>query len=245
MQYCIIEIRTQTATFRNPEFQNFHKSLLLPPPSTLIGLAGSALGLSPKASQDYFEEDSFWMGVYGTSKGQTKDLWKYRTLSNEEGKESSIVMKEILYDNYFVFVYGSDNEVKIKAIEEAFLNPVYALSLGNNDSIAKVINTNIISQTTTSKKIEHCLVDGDIVGDVLANAAKNMEFSIYASSEPITFDLPTSFAYESDYGIRRVIARQQLSFVGKQMKLNVDKEGVVFNDKFIPIFPLKTFNYAR
>jgi len=50
MEYFVLEIITNTATFRNPDFQNFHKTLNLPPPPTLIGFAGAALGLSPKAT---------------------------------------------------------------------------------------------------------------------------------------------------------------------------------------------------
>lgn len=55
MLHCVIEIRSVTASFRNPEFQNFHKSFRLPPPTTLIGLAGAALGLSPKSAQDFLK----------------------------------------------------------------------------------------------------------------------------------------------------------------------------------------------
>ncbi|NJN33797.1 MAG: CRISPR-associated protein Cas5 [Saprospiraceae bacterium] len=54
MNCCLIQVQSQTATFRNPEFQNFHKSFALPPPTTIVGLAGAALGFDAKAAQDFF-----------------------------------------------------------------------------------------------------------------------------------------------------------------------------------------------
>ena len=94
MKYCIVEIVTQTATFRNPEFQNFHKTLPIPPPTTLVGIAGAAMGLSPKSAQLFFEESDFVMGSYCKNQGISTDLWKYNDF-----KERSIILKEILFHN--------------------------------------------------------------------------------------------------------------------------------------------------
>lgn len=233
MPYCIVEILTQTATFRNPEFQNFHKSFLLPPPTTLIGLAGASLGLCPKAAQDFFNE-GFSFGVYGTSKGYTKDLWKYNTF-DEQG---SIILKEILYDNHFILVYGHEDSEKIETLCKAFVAPEYALTLGNNDSLAKVLKVSIETELTNSLEMAHCLVDGNIIDEVVENAKNGLSFSIYSSSEPVAYDLPTHFHYESDYGFRRVIKRKTLSFVGEKMLLNFSKKGIFYKNIFVPIFNL-------
>lgn len=233
MPYCIVELVTQTATFRNPEFQNFHKSFLLPPPTTLIGLAGAAMGLSPKSAQDFFK-DGFYLGVYGTSKGYCKDLWKYNTF-DEQG---SIILKEILYDNHFILVYGSEDGSKIGAVKQAFLAPEYALTLGNNDSLAKVIEVQIHDSFINSSELSNCLVDGNVVEEVLEKANNGLSFSIYSTSEPIAYALPIRFQYESEYGFRRVIERKTLSFIGENMQLNFAKKGVRYKNVFIPIFNL-------
>jgi CRISPR-associated protein Cas5t len=136
MTFCIVEFLTQSATFRHPDFQNFHKTLLLPPPSTLIGLAGAAMGLTYKQSQDFFYENDISIGIYGSSNGYTKDLWKFRT--KDEKKPLSIISKEILVKNHFIVVYGCENKNITEKIKKAFSNPIYALTLGNSDSIAKI-----------------------------------------------------------------------------------------------------------
>ncbi len=233
MPYCIVELITQTATFRNPEFQNFHKSFLLPPPTTLIGLAGAAMGLSPKSAQKFFNE-GFYLGIHGTSKGYCKDLWKYNTFD----KQGSIILKEMLYDNHFVLIFGHDNYDLIETIRQAFLAPEYTLTLGNNDALAKIIQITVNDEFTESFELSNCLVEGNVVEEVIEKAKNGLSFSIYSTSEPIAYDLPIRFQYESDYGFRRVIERKTLSFIGENMQLNFAKKGIKYKNKFIPVFNL-------
>ncbi|MBD0331548.1 MAG: CRISPR-associated protein Cas5, partial [Chitinophagaceae bacterium] len=171
---------------------------------------------------------------YGTSKGYSKDLWKYNTF-DEQG---SIILKEILFDNHFIVVYGSDNHEKIQVIGEAFLAPEYALTLGNNDSLAKVVQVSIDSNFIDSSELSNCLVEGNVVEEVVEQARNGLDFSIYSTSEPIAYDLPIRFHYESEYGFRRVIERKTLSFIGEKMQLNFAKKGVSYKSIFIPIFNL-------
>lgn len=241
MKYCTIQIKTQTSTFRIPEFQNFHKSLYLPPPTTLIGFAGAALGLSPKESQDYFNENDFKMGVYGISQGITKDLWKYRKLNKDTKKNKrlfiqDILTREILIYNEFVLVYGNENEKVIESLSNSINNPKYALTLGSSDSLVKVIDICVINEIIEFDEISHCIIEGDIINEVLDNSLSGLDFSIYTTTDPICYDLPVEFEYESNYGIRRVVKRKKYSFIGERMKLNVKKKGVICKDLFIPLF---------
>jgi len=234
MKYLAVEIRTQTATFRNPDFQNFHKTLMLPPPTTIVGIAGAALGLNPQAAQQYFENNAWQFGVYGSSMGKAKDLWKYRTLNEE--KPTSIILKEILIKNEFVLVFGCALEGKLVELQTAFLQPQYALSMGSSDSVAKVVRAEIISEVSHNRELSHCLVEGNVIAEVLSNVESNPIFSIYTTSDPIAYALPTRFSYTSAYGVRRVVARKEFSFIGESMLLNVQKSGIKYQDKFIPVF---------
>jgi CRISPR-associated protein Cas5t len=231
MKYCIIEIKTQTATFRNPEFQNFHKTLPLPPPTTMVGIVGAAMGKSPLDSQCFFEETAFEMGTYCRSTGTANDLWKYNDFS-----ERSIILKEVLFQNDVILVYGSNDTSKIDAIIASFENPVYALTLGNSDSLAKVVAINEETNTAESDVVTHCLIEGDIIEEVLSNASNGLDFSIYSTSDPIALDLPTRFTYADGYGIRNVCQRKQFSLITSEMKLNVKKKGIKYKDIFVPLF---------
>jgi CRISPR-associated protein Cas5t len=135
-------------------------------------------------------------------------------------------------------VYGNDNADIIKIITDAFLAPIYALSLGNNDSLAKIIQVSIENDFTNSSELSNCLVEGNVVEEVFEKAKNGLSFSIYSTSEPVAYDLPMRFQYESEYGVRRVTERKTFSFIGESMQLNFAKKGVKYKDKFIPIFNL-------
>lgn len=231
MKYCIVEIVTQTATFRNPEFQNFHKTLPIPPPTTLVGIAGAAMGLSPKSAQLFFEESDFVMGSYCKNQGISTDLWKYNDF-----KERSIILKEILFHNNILLVYGSEDFSKIDTLLESFLNPVFCLTLGNSDSLAKIVAVKEESSVVESDSVANCLLEGDVIEEVLSNAINGLDFSIYSTSDPVSIDLPTRFKYSDEYGMRSVSQRKQFSMITTEMKLNINKEGVSFNGYFIPVF---------
>ena len=231
MKYCIVELKTQTATFRNPEFQNFHKTLPLPPPTTLVGVAGAAMGKSPGEAQRFFEDSAFEMGSYCKNAGMTTDLWKY----NDFG-ERSIILKEILFQNEVILVYGSEEISKVDFLMNSFENPVYGLTLGNSDSLAKVVA--IVDETNTieSYNVSYCLIEGDIIEEVLTDASNGLDFSIYSTSDPVAIDLPTRFTYTDSYGMRSVCQRKQFSLITKEMKLNVKKKGILYKGIFVPLF---------
>lgn len=231
MKYCIVEIKTQTATFRNPEFQNFHKTLPLPPPTTMVGIAGAAMGLSPGASQSFFEESDFVMGSYCKNGGVTTDLWKYNDFADR-----SIILKEVLFQNEIILVYGSENISKVDKLKESFINPVYSLTLGNSDSLAKVVAIKEEFDIIESDEVAHCLVEGDIIEEVLSNSTNGLDFSIYSTSDPVALDLPTRFTYSDEYGMRSVRQRKQFSLITTGMKLNVKKTGISYHGHFVPLF---------
>lgn len=237
MKYCIVHIKTQTASFRNPEFQNFHKSFMLPPPTTVIGLAGAALGLSPKKAQDFFDGKGFEMGIGGTSLGKAKDLWKYRTLIPD--KPTSVLTREFLFDNNFYFAFGNENEQLINELKNAFDTPQYALTLGNSDSIAKIVKTDIVDTTSEKTELNNCLLVGKAIEQTLVKMSAGEAVDIFIEyRENMIYDLPIRFEYESDYGVRRVTQREAFTFVGSRMVLAMKQRGVSVSNQFLPLFSI-------
>jgi len=236
MKYLVIETTCQTCSFRNPEFQNFHKSFELPPPTTIIGMAGAALGLSPKKTQEFFDE-KFEFGITGKYIGKSNDLWKYKKL---KGKKfiSDILTKEILFQANFIIVFGHNDEDKLYKLKNAFKSPSYALTLGNSDGLAKIIGTHLINETINCELLENCIVEGNLMKEVLSDS-ENIEFSLKDGVDPLSYEIPISFSYESDYGVRKVKARKEFSFIGPTLYVKgLNKKGIQFKNKQIPVFKL-------
>jgi CRISPR-associated protein Cas5t len=235
MLHCVIEVRSVTASFRNPEFQNFHKSFPLPPPTTLIGLAGAAMGLSPNAAQEFFNQNKIRAGVTGKAKGMTRDLWKYDTLPGR-----SVITREMFADTHYWITFGCEEEQIVSTLKSAFDCPLYALTMGSSDSLAKVVQTTLVDSDVYFSEVENSLVENDIVQLMLDQAIKGGEFSFGINDvDPIAYQLPTRFVYESDYGIRRVSSRKLFSFVGPKVKfIDHSFRGVGIDSIFIPTFIL-------
>ena len=245
MEFLIIELLTNTASFRNPEFQNFHKTLPLPPPTTLIGLTGAAMGKSPKAAQEFFETNEFFFGVYGFSNGKAKDTWKYtnkvkgtKLYNYHPDYGGSVITKEILFFSTFVVCFGSNDADAINQLHTAFQNPKFTLTAGNSDSLAFIKKVYRTESTCKKRTFSNCMIEGDVIDNVLGNPNKSLEFSIYQTAEPVVYDLPTRFNYSEDYGVRFVSNVSTFSIITKEMKLNYDVECVEYGDITIPICKL-------
>ena len=243
MKNFVVEIKCQTASFRNHDFQNFHKSLELPPPTTIIGLTGAALGYSPLQAQDFFDRNQFSIGVSGIYEGKCKDTWKYNKgirdmrLYNPE-LDGSVIKKEFLIKSSFKIAFSSEQKDALDKLKEAFFNPVYALTMGNSDSLALIncIESNL--DEVKHNEVENCFVKGDIVSDVMSLAEKgNLNFSIY-SNDMLTYDLPIRFNYENDYGKRAISKIETYSLIGNKMKVNYNLKGIKYKDSFIPLFSI-------
>lgn len=245
MIYLVVPLHSRTASFRDPEFQNFHRTLRLPPPATCIGLAGAALGLPAWEAQAFFAENEWAIGIAGTSQGQANDLWKYNDF-----KDGSILIREHLYDNDFVLVFGHESAEKIDRLEAAFARPHFALSCGNSDSICTVRVPRMYrtEQTVRETELVHCYTAGDIIADVLSavDPETTTSFSIRTTSLPVAQDLPVRFSYDKK-GIRMLRQRRLISYVeyptvlphpisGINYPINADSASG--SGRFIPLFPL-------
>lgn len=243
MKNLVLEILSQTASFRNPDFQNFHKSLDLPPPTTIVGLSGAALGLSPLQAQEFFQSNDLKIGVYGVYAGKCSDTWKYNKeirdmRTYDPGKDGSIIQKEHLVNSRFIIAFSSESPDVISRLNEAFQNPKYALTMGNSDSLAFVKNIETDLPKTSRHEVENCILQGNVINSVMHLASKTLEFSIYHTSEPLTYDLPVKFQYVNDYGRRTVSQIGTFSIIGKKMKLNYEVEGLMYKNLFVPLINL-------
>lgn len=237
LYYLSLELRSNIASFRNPDFQNFHKSFILPPPTTLIGLAGAALGFNPLESQNFFDDHCIYAGVSGGFKGKSTDLWKYR-----DAQGRSIIRRELLFFNHYSVVYASESEEIAKKIEDAFINPVYALSLGPSDSLVHVkkeIRTGYADFLYHAPS-DHSLVSGDVTVEAFQKVLEYESFKFRIDHrDAVVANLPVRFQYEAAFGMRRIKERKVFSFVQDATGLSgVKRKGVLIDGTFVHLFQL-------
>jgi CRISPR-associated protein Cas5t len=221
-----------TASFRVPETHTFHKTLPLPPKTTIIGMLGAAFGLNLEDAHEYAEQNEILIGVYGTHKGMMKDLWNYKKIKRNECI-SSILIREYLYNNDFVISFGSQNKEPLEKLRTAFLLPVYPITAGNSDDLLKIIRITDIStaESESLSQFEHTVLPGDI--------SESCKFDIDFDKLPITqtvytpqvFRLPTKFTFDGNE--RRVAERRPFTFISSSVNVETPIEGYIVEGKNI------------
>lgn len=239
-----IEGVSLTASFRSPETHTFHKTLPLPPKTTIIGMMGAALGLSLEEAHKFVEENKIQIGVYGYNKGLMRDLWNYRKYKKLTKKEKenfedyienrnhySILIREYLFDNNFIFYFGSEDVKCITYIKSAFSSPVYPLTVGNSDDLMKICKIGEIDQKEKSKlnNFEHTVLPGDLTQLYKNDIDFNQLPIIQTVNTPQVYLLPTKFSFQGNE--RRVSERQKFTFVSTPVKLKTEVDGYFINGK--------------
>lgn len=245
MRYLLITLRSRLASFRDPETQNYHRTLPLPPPSTCIGLAGAALGLNGPDAQNFFTEGEWQLGVSGASGGSFRDLWKY-----DDFKDGSIIWREYLYDNEFQLVFSHADEDQLCELEAAFRRPVYALTCGNSDNVCLIdwqrsgiqeggdAGASLAPAAAPNVTYGPCYVPGDRLDQALAEIPPDADLSVITGSGPTVMELPVRYTFLNG-GERMTRERRRLTYV-KQITLPKTHalNAFTYQGTAIPLFPL-------
>ena len=241
-KYLVVEAVSNTASFRIPEFHNYHKTLPLPPITTVIGIAGAALGKDYQEAQKYFEDNEFEIGIYGKSKGFMKDLWKAKLWKGSKPKKTdrTIIQREFIFDNYFIFVFGNNDQV-VNELHNSFEKSTYALTVGNSDSLLKIVSLKILGDADkySTSKLKHCILSGNHLNSLEIDLEINKTYVFTPMNSPVCYNLPNSFIF-LDNNIRKIKERKEFTFIGNPVKSKDKKfDAVVFKNKVIPIFKHK------
>ncbi|MBE3562734.1 MAG: CRISPR-associated protein Cas5 [Hydrogenibacillus schlegelii] len=141
-----LTLRAPLASFRRPLDINYQRTFPLPPPTTVFGLIGAALGLS---EHDLWRPDgpasALKIAVWSEERpGRGEDLWTLLKL-NKGKMQRSPYMREILVDVRYTVVIGEAEAAASRPgsgwlgrLAKAFHDPMYPLSLGREDELAEV-----------------------------------------------------------------------------------------------------------
>lgn len=240
--YLVVEAYAEFASYRIPEYHNFHKTLPMPPPTTIIGIAGAAFGLSPVDSQKWFDTNPIELGVYCKHSGVFTDLWKIK--STKADTDSSIIKREFTFRNTLFFAFGSTQQ-NIQNLREAFLYNCFALTAGNSDSLMKVRNLYLYTNEArdVDSSFEHCLLFGSYGASLkitINNLEANKVYRYNTLSGPKVFNLPYAFDY-SDDGSRAIRKRKEMTFVGSRVEIQDGIQIPVLKHQGI-VIPMFSYN---
>lgn len=212
MKVLHIELRGLTASFRVPHMFKYHRSLPLPPYTTVVGMFGAAVGLDMATAQTLFEHLGLKIGIAGTHKGSCNDTW--RVLTTKKDAEYDVVERQILYKPLYHILFEG-NESAIHICEKAFRYPAYPLSLGRPDDIA---NAMVYPPFDAETEPIHQLRNTVIVGTPSA-LVENSLFDPDNPTDPgpstLLYRLPVHFNFKNGYTYERVADKfSDFTFIG-------------------------------
>jgi CRISPR-associated protein Cas5t len=205
-----VQVRAPVASFRRPLDHNYQRTLPMPPPTTLLSIAGAALGLSDRElwapeSPVRTLKVSVWMEE---EPGRARDMWTVLKIKSGKIAERSPYFRELLFFARYTLVYGGD-EGLLYELEAACRDPVYPLSLGREDELALVEKVTLDEASAGEPHFRGTIVPGDIrqmpgVRPILREGA--------VFEPPVVEMLPLSFTVDAK-GIRHPERPEPFSFL--------------------------------
>lgn len=214
-------------SYRQPDFHTYHKTLPLPPKTTIAGLIGSALGISPsEVNEQWLMAKRFKMGIIGSSNGQANDLWQIRKYESKQikayqsGKEetpykTAVIVRELLYGSKITLYLTFEDDNDFELIKAAFKSPKWALSLGREDELIKIDSIEDVNLGT--EKEGHTLKETVVLGDIGELKYKPIIDAISGNLlkvAPKTVQLPTTFVMQQDSEVRQGSDYRKFTYIG-------------------------------
>ncbi len=139
MEVLSLKVKALSTSFRRPMDHNYHRTFPLPPPTTIYGLIGAAIGISDR---EMWKKESVLkdinISVLSTNKaGFAKDMWSIKKIKSNKISETSPYFRELLFYPEFTLIFGGNEEI-LSILENAFSDPVYALTLGREDELIRI-----------------------------------------------------------------------------------------------------------
>ncbi|HBC92674.1 MAG TPA: hypothetical protein DCZ10_07145, partial [Pelotomaculum sp.] len=186
---------SETASFRDPGGQLYHATLPLPPVSTVIGIAGAALGYCFQRTWEFFQTKNINVGVRDISRshrekppGKGLDLWRYQKIAGKEVR-SDVLKREFLLRPGYRLYYGCGDKTVLEQLRQAFIDPAWALSLGTSDDLAQVREVSHIEPIRETSAgdtaLSFCLIPGDHSNNYSFDWA-----AIQGTPERVSLELP-------------------------------------------------------
>ena len=229
-------------SFRQPDFHTYHKTLPLPPKTTVGGLIGSALGISPREVNDeWLLTERFKMGIVGSNNGQANDLWQIRKYESKQikayqiGKEkypykTAVIVRELLYQGLFTIYLSFEKKEDYELVHNAFKHPKWALSLGREDELIRIIGIEQIEIRPIISELSYknTIFPGDITEISYRPDLSECVGNLLIAA-PKTVNIPISFVMEDNSEARKGNDYQKFTYVGA-LPILVNSEGYFDNE---------------
>jgi len=218
-----VQVRAAVVSFRRATEMNYQRSYPLPPPTTLLGVAGAALGLDERELwSDTGPLAPLKVAVLAENAPAVAiDLWTLRKMDLDRGTlKRAPYYRECLFGVRYALLYAHPDDGLLDRLGSALQDPVFALCLGRADDLAVVESVERVPLARAA--VHQAIFHGTILP--VAPQAIRLAAPVRTGlrSQPITSDrLPVRFVLDR-HGRRAPHAWKPLSFVPYGLEVRAD-----------------------
>ncbi len=222
MKTLAIKVKAPQVSFRRPLDLNYQRTLPLPPPTTMIGLAGAALGLA-----DFqIWNDRRWAALreikvaalLNSPPGKAKDMMTVLKVKNGRIEQRSPYFRELLFNVDYTLIYAGHDDF-IEDLIVAFDNPIYPLSLGREDELIEIVSIEEIDLVKGEPIFRGTAIPGDIREmEIKLPAFRDAESRV--KLEPaVVENVPLKFKVEEGY--RSPVKKAKITFLPYSLEVKI------------------------
>jgi len=213
-----VSVRAPVASFRRPLDHNYQRTLPMPPPTTLLGIAGAALGLSDR---ELWAPDSPLRGLkvsvwMDEEPGRARDMWTVLKVKGGKIAGRSPYFRELLFFTRYTLFYGGE-EALLGKLAKAFWDPAYPLSLGREDELLAVEEVELTQVPEGEPSFRGTVLPKDI-RQILGLRPILREGAVF--EPPVVETLPLRFRLDAK-GIRHPASSVPFSFLSPGLEVEV------------------------
>ena len=179
------------------------------------------------------------VGCNGKSLGRGKDLWNYIKIKSGDSTHA-IILRNFLADVRVNIFYACERRDSIVKLYNAFENPVYAITLGNSDELAKICSVQLFD--SVGSEMRKILTNTWLPGDYSRNM--KIDWEMVKSSKinitlkpPVVKKLPCNFEFDK-FGARKAVEYKDITFMGENHVLETEAEVLVFGEEVAAILKI-------
>ncbi len=220
----LLDLSAPMACFRIPLHHNYHRSFALPPPTTVLGMLGAAMGLDETGIDAWLRQARPRLAIGGKHNGGGKELMTIRKVGAggkiKPNEFATILLRELRVDLVCRIVVQCATAEHERAVLQAVNAPRYPISAGPADFLAVMraawVDELIIQPT---ERLHHCLAPGSLWGKakIEAEALKNTAL-LETVAGPNSWNLPLAWQIGKQ-GERHPAAFAPFTFLTTAVKL--------------------------
>jgi len=217
MEALTVKVVGINTSFRRILDFNYQRTYTLPPPTTIIGFLGAALGYSDRelwSGKTIIDKLNFSVLALNVP-GFGKDMWTLQKIKNNKIAGSSPYLRELLFYPEYLMVFSGDEDI-LENVESHLKDPVYALSLGRDDELVRIAGIEWKELDAGEPVFTGTILPFDIRE---FDYRPELEEGIFVEP-PIIEKLPVRFTINKK-GVRSPDAKKSYSFIPNSFKVRI------------------------